>query len=245
MDLHDLQRQWDTFGETDPLWGVLSWPDKAGQRWQIEEFFATGQAEIAEVLAESARLGLEPARGAALDFGCGVGRLSQALAEQFAQVHGVDISPVMLEWARGYNRFGERCIYHLNARADLSTFPTASFDFIYSNITLQHMAPRYSRGYLAEFLRLLKPGGLLIFQLPSHPRARWRRLIQPLKGSALFRLYQRLRYGQQPIMEMYSIPQTQATRLLAAQGGRVAAVQPNTDADAHWFSFRYFVIKNA
>jgi hypothetical protein len=35
---------------------------------------------------------------------------------------------------------------------------------------LQHIVPEISEVYLREFVRLLKPGGLLVFQLPSHPR---------------------------------------------------------------------------
>ena len=44
--------------------------------------------------------GSPAARRSALDFGCGIGRLSQALAEHFDQVYGVDISPKMIELAR-------------------------------------------------------------------------------------------------------------------------------------------------
>ena len=38
---------------------------------------------------------------------------------------------------------------------------------VYSNIVLQHIHPHYSKQYLKEFLRVLKPGGMLVFQLPS------------------------------------------------------------------------------
>jgi SAM-dependent methyltransferase len=44
------------------------------------------------------------------------------------------------------------------------------FDFIYTNIVLQHMRPEYSKAYLKEFLRVLSPGGLLVFQLPTEMR---------------------------------------------------------------------------
>ncbi|WP_420485333.1 class I SAM-dependent methyltransferase [Iningainema tapete] len=106
-------------------------------------------------------------RKTALDFGCGVGRLSQAMVQYFETVHGVDISPSMLKLADKYNQHGSKCKYHLNDQDNLKLFPDNYFDFIYSKITLQHMEPQYSRRYIREFLRILAPQGLLIFQIPS------------------------------------------------------------------------------
>lgn len=243
MKLEELQEHWEKFGKDDPLWGILAWPDKAGRRWNLDEFFETGRQEIDEVLTYVDSLDLTWRRGSALDFGCGVGRLSQALARHFQTVEGVDISPAMIDLAEKYNQFGETCRYHLNEADDLSLFESGSFDFIYSNITLQHMHTRYSRRYLAEFLRLLTPTGVLIFQLPSAPKQRWRTLVQPFKSNPLFRLYQRLRYGDRPIMEMYGIEKRELLAFLAERGGRVVDVQADDSADVHWHSFRYCVTK--
>ena len=245
MKLEELQKNWNKFGSSDPLWGILAWPDKSENRWQIDEFFATGVREIDNVLAYVAGLALTVRLGTALDFGCGVGRLCQALAPHFDAVHGVDISPAMLALAEHYNQAGERCHYHLNERADLTLFGDRSFDFIYSNITLQHMQPRYSKAYMAEFVRVLAPGGVLIFQAPDRAK-RWRhRLLQPVKPTSIFRTYQKLRYGDKPVMDMYGVPRSEVVRLLAAHGGRVVDVQPDTSADALWYSYRYCVTKTA
>src|SRR5213075_3164955 len=131
------------------------------------EFFRTGVVEIDDVMAYVDRLGLKFARRAALDFGCGVGRLTQALCGHFDAAVGVDIAPSMIDKARAYNRHGERCRYSLNVSDDLSQFDDGQFDFIYSNIVLQHMLPRYSKKYVREFLRLLAPGGVAVLQLPT------------------------------------------------------------------------------
>jgi ubiquinone/menaquinone biosynthesis C-methylase UbiE len=81
---------------------------------------------------------VNPAR--ALDFGCGVGRLAQALLPRFERVDGVDIAPSMLELAARYNKDPARCVFHLNERADLALFPDRSFTFIYTSLVLQHVA---------------------------------------------------------------------------------------------------------
>ena len=73
----------------------------------------------------------------------------------------------MIELARELNRRGEQCRYVVNESDSLALFADSSFDFVYSNITLQHMAPELSRGYLGELVRVLRPRGLLVFQLPS------------------------------------------------------------------------------
>ena len=172
MRFASLKRHWERLGHNDPYWAVLTDPDKRGGRWDVAEFFRSGVAEIESVLDRATGLGTTPARGRALDFGCGAGRLTQAMAQHFASCDGVDISKPMLEIAQQHNRFPERCTYHLNASPDLSMFPSSTFDFAYSTLVLQHMEPRYSAHYVRELIRVMAPAGLLVFQLPSQ-RSMW------------------------------------------------------------------------
>jgi len=163
-----LKRHWERLGRRDPFWAVLTDRDKHRGGRDLEQFFRGGAEEIAGVLQRAERLGLAVSRRRALDFGCGVGRLTQAMADQFERCDGVDISASMLRAARRHDRHPGRCAYHLNVAPDLALFSDASFSFVYSTLVLQHMEPRYSRGYIRELLRVLAPGGLLVFQLPSH-----------------------------------------------------------------------------
>lgn len=167
--LEELQRTWDRLGAEDPLWAVLSYPERRGGRWDLEEFLATGRREIEALLARIEALGLDIGRRRALDFGCGVGRLTQALAAHFERCDGVDIAPSMIDHARRLNRFKERCHYHVNLRDDLSLFADGSFDLVYSRLVLVHVPPELSRRYVAELIRVTRPNGLAVFHLPSGP----------------------------------------------------------------------------
>ena len=167
MKLEELKKDWDALGRIDPMWAVLTHEDRRDRGWDEEAFFATGRTEIAGVLDDLERLGMPVRRERCLDFGCGVGRLTQALAEHFARCDGVDIAPSMLEAARRLNRHGDRIAFHQNDTDDLSLFPSGSFDFVYSNIVLQHVGPEAAKAYIREFVRALAPGGLALFQLPS------------------------------------------------------------------------------
>ncbi len=168
MQLEELQKHWDEFGKTDPLWAILTHPEKRGNQWDEDEFFATGQVEVGIVMRMVAEWAPGLAQERALDFGCGVGRLTQALCAYFDHCDGVDIAPSMIEQARAFNRYGERCAYHVNDRADLSLFPDDQFDLVLSLIVLQHIQPAYALAYVREFVRVLKPGGVVVFQLPHH-----------------------------------------------------------------------------
>ena len=86
------RRDWEQLAEVDPLWAILAAPDARGGRWKLDEFFATGEAEIAQVLEVASGLGYPERYEQALDFGCGVGRLTNALARRFGEVIGIDIS---------------------------------------------------------------------------------------------------------------------------------------------------------
>jgi 2-polyprenyl-3-methyl-5-hydroxy-6-metoxy-1,4-benzoquinol methylase len=168
LRLVDSRQYWDRHAAVDPLWTVLAFPDKSGGRWPLQEFMKTGEREIALLFHRFAELQLPLPRRYALDFGCGVGRLTQALARRHDRVAGADISPVMIDLARRLNRYPDRAEYLCTAASGLDTLRDQSFDCIYSNIVLQHVAPELSVPYLHEFFRLLEPNGLLVFQLPSH-----------------------------------------------------------------------------
>jgi SAM-dependent methyltransferase len=186
------QHYWDKHAAADPLWAVLSFADKSGGRWALDEFMGTGEREIALLFHRFAELQLRMPGRRALDFGCGVGRLTQALARRHQRVLGADISPVMIVTARRLNRYPERAEYLCTARAGLETLPDRSFDCIYSNIVLQHVAPETSVRYLHEFFRLLEPGGLLVFQLPSgRAGPRWRCRFSAARADVDSAQYQR------------------------------------------------------
>ena len=169
MELKDLKKNWDEFGKQDPLWSILTDPTKKGNKWTPEEFFKTGEEEIESVLTYLNSLGVAYPRNRALDFGCGVGRLTQALCYHFNECYGIDIAPSMIELAKTYNRYGSQCKYYINDSESMNIFESNYFDFIYSKIVLQHIRPEFTKNYLKEFMRIIAPGGLLVFQVPSEP----------------------------------------------------------------------------
>ncbi|MDR0182896.1 class I SAM-dependent methyltransferase [Lysobacter arvi] len=172
-NLKSVADTWETLAQIDPLWAVLSEPEKRGRRWDVAEFLETGEAEIRRLLADIDELGGLPAAQAALDFGCGVGRLSIPLSMRFDRVIGIDISPSMVENARRLARARPNVEFIVNPRDDLARLPDAAFDLVYSNIVLQHMDPALAAGYIAEFYRVARPGGFVVFQIPSHLTEEW------------------------------------------------------------------------
>lgn len=244
MDFKTLQDNWDKFGHTDPLWSILSMPNRKGNKWDIKEFFATGEKEVADLLAYLKAVQLSLPTGQALDFGCGIGRVTQPLCEHFEVCHGVDIAPSMIKMARELNQYGDRCQYHLNERQDLQQFADNTIDFIYCVITFQNMAPRYAKQYLQEFLRILAPHGLLIFQIPSEPR-HWRLKIKQQLPQPLLNLFYRIKYNNEPVMEMHGVPKEEIFSLLNQHQGRLLHIKEDHRAFEHWFSYQYFVTKGA
>lgn len=225
MSLKHVKETFEEAGRTDPMYAVLTVHDRRGGRWDPAEFFARGTKEIDAVLAYAQSAGITIARDDAFDFGCGVGRLTQALGDHFTRVTGVDISSSMIAEARGHNRHGERVRYQVNDVPDLSAFADGSFDFVYSNITLQHVPPEPALAYIREFVRIIRPGGTALFQV------RIGRLVRPGSLAAWFyrvkreywrRFWQRLR-GRIPY-EMHFVARSQVEEAIAAMKGRIVDV---------------------
>jgi SAM-dependent methyltransferase len=160
--LSGLKRDWESLAQRDALGAILTDESKSGGKWDVTEFMATGDAEIETVLQHLEAIGLQPdPGGAVLDFGCGVGRLTQALARRFRSCVGVDISQEMITQANALNHYGH-CRYVVSTTPPLP-FADESCSFLYSNLVLQHMARPFAVNYLREFTRLLASGGVLVF----------------------------------------------------------------------------------
>jgi 2-polyprenyl-3-methyl-5-hydroxy-6-metoxy-1,4-benzoquinol methylase len=210
--LQGLERTWETLAQADPMWAICTDPARAGRRWELSEFMATGETEIYTVMNRIRDLGVRlDFSGAALDFGCGVGRLTQPLAKRFKNCTGIDISATMIETARTLSSGFGNCQFRVNRAASLQMFEAESFSFVYSNIVLQHIAPRYAKRYIQEFIRVLRPGGALVFQTADSIRGRFLERL-----SARTRIRTRLKALFRPApMAMYFLPETKVRKLLA------------------------------
>ncbi|MGQ5259129.1 class I SAM-dependent methyltransferase [Micromonospora sp. ZYX-F-536] len=241
MNLNDVRRDWTKLGTEDPLWAVLVQPGKRGRRWDVEEFLATGRADVEETVDWLGQLGLPTHWGKVLDFGCGAGRLSQALALHADMVVGVDIAPSMLETARQLDRGAGNIRFVLNDAPDLSQFPDGHFDLVYSALVLQHLPRPAIDRYLAEFLRVLRPGGIAVVGLPTEPARTAKGIIWQVVPFRLISWAQRRLLNYPAPMSMTAVPHTEMVRLMAAHGGGIVAQRPDLPYTEDWVCTRYAV----
>jgi SAM-dependent methyltransferase len=224
--LERQQRDWQDLARLDPLWAIASTPEKRFGGWDEDAFMASGRRKVASLMERLDRLGLPRRRERALDFGCGVGRLTLPLAGEFESVTGVDIAPAMIEQARDRAAGLPGVRFVLNEREDLEALAGERFDLVYTGLVLQHLPSRgLALRYLSGLARLVAPGGALVAQLPVAIALRLRLQLGWRAYDALRRLgvsgellYRRLRL--QPI-RMTCVPRPDVERCLADAGLRI------------------------
>lgn len=241
-EFEQLRSTWETLGDDDPCWAILSWRGKRG-KWKREEFFETGRTEISELVNRLKFFGLTPGEGPVLDFGCGIGRLVLAFAQHFDIVHGVDIASSMVDRARALNPFGERVTYHVNQRTDLSLFPDSTFRLVHSHLVLQHIPPECSKAYIAEFCRVLKPGGMAAFQIPSHQAVTLKTVAERVLPRSATDLLKRTKNRQEASMDMYGIPQEEVQAILKRGSLRIVYIDVPANPINGWNNRWYFAQK--
>lgn len=156
---------WEWFGKNQPYFSVLVEAKYKNEQFNEEakkDFFSTGKAYVDFILRTiKEHFDTNFTRKRALDFGCGVGRLTIPLSAACKQVVGVDASPSMLEEAtKNAKEMGAENIEFLLADDNLSQLGSEGFDFINSFIVFQHIP--LDRGYrlLRRLLSLLNEGGI-------------------------------------------------------------------------------------
>lgn len=244
MSLKHVQKTYEYAGMSDPLYATLSTEVQKDNKRSVEEFFATGQRDISNAIQHIAALGLKIQRDRAMDFGCSVGRLSQAMCNEFAEVVGVDISSTMIDRANEYNKFGGQCQYRINTTDDLAQFEDSSFDFVYSYISLQHSPPEASSKYIAEFFRILRPGGVALFQIPSGPRHEPGSMgakLYSFRHGPFRRFWKRIR-GRLPV-EMHYIHQSLVEDIIRNNGGRLIDARQYGSVHRNRISMQYCAVR--
>ncbi|MEN6292829.1 MAG: class I SAM-dependent methyltransferase, partial [Methanobacterium sp.] len=221
MDFEDLKKNWNGLAKNNALWAIKT----EKKEWGFEEFFKTGIIDIDNLINNLNTLKINISNNKALDFGCGVGRLTQGLSNYFECVYGVDISKTMINKANEFNinEFNNKCIFLLNESETLALFDDDEFDLVYSNITLQHMDPKYSKSYVEEFLRITKPDGVIVFNIASEARG-----INKFKFNfvrKIFTPFLKLYYGE--IMENYIVKENEIMEIVETHGGIVINIIKN------------------
>ena len=165
--LQAMRAEWNQRAQEDASYYVAF-----GRRNQCDdEFFASAADVLRALRTELKRRSMAHwSAGSALEIGCGPGRLMRPLSASFAEIHGLDVSDEMIRRAQVNLKGVSNAHLHHTENSDLSQFGGESFDFVYSYAVFQHIPSKeVVLGYLAEAVRVMKPGGLFVFQISGLP----------------------------------------------------------------------------
>jgi SAM-dependent methyltransferase len=250
---------WEQLGRKNPLGAILT-VDNEMADWNIGEFLATGRADVSRFMSDFERLSPNTPRTRLLDFGCGVGRVTRVFADGFDEVVGVDVAPTMIEWARSLHADCGRCTFLVNRAPDLKCFASASFSVVYSRIVLQHIRTGIVERYIPELIRVLQPGGALMFQLPevhsvdslrTFERAAVVGTLKQRLPKGVVLAWRRLKYALltraagSAKMEMFGMDRDEVEGHIRDAGGVLLEAKPDDSHGPVGNGFEYWVTKPA
>jgi SAM-dependent methyltransferase len=165
--MRDTDADWTAISAREPHFGVLT-----NERYlaanltaeAVEDFYSTGTGDVAVIVEELRRRWPDFSPTAAIDFGCGVGRLSLAMLAHAAEVVGVDVAPAML--LRATER-AKKVGAHLTFTDQIPD----SADWVMSHIVFQHIPPARGLKLLEKLLATLPVGGFASLQFTIHRAA--------------------------------------------------------------------------
>lgn len=163
-----IQETWRKLGDDRPHWSVLSADRFLPESIEShrDEFYASGLSDVALIanVLDSNRIDINGVRSV-VEYGCGVGRVTPYLADNFPIVTAIDISASHLAMAHA------QCAGRRGVKFQLAQLPgfgmAEPFDLWFSYIVLQHNPPPVIARILARAFELLAPSGVAIFQVPT------------------------------------------------------------------------------
>ena len=225
-----IQSSWEILGREKPHWSVLTQDEYLPQniKSNINRFFETGNSGISSLSHALSRSNRVLRReGTCVELGCGVGRVTFALAKQFRDVTGIDVSRCHLSIAESYkvnNEVKNVTLLLMESLATLESLP--SFDFLYSTMVLQHNPPPLIDRMLRILFKKINDGGLIYFQVPV-AREGYSFSIDAYLQSI----------ENKKTMEMHVFPQVHLFKLLDDCGLQLLDLQRDNAAGPNFHSF--------
>lgn len=154
------------WGETDPLYAVATCPERnkdGASPWSNDDFYALGKSDWEDFRARWAQYGM--GLDSCVEIGCGAGRITHHMAQDFGVVHAFDVSEHMLEYAREHVR-GRNVEFQRTKGASLPVFD-CSVESVFSCHVFQHFdSLEVARQYFLESFRILCEGGTIMIHVP-------------------------------------------------------------------------------
>jgi SAM-dependent methyltransferase len=131
-------------------------------------FWSSGE-EVLEYMLDALDVQLRP-EDHVVEIGCGLGRMTRALATRCAGVQAIDVSPEMIARARDLNPQLDNVDWIVGDGRSLKPIPDGSADAAHSHVVFQHIPdPEITLGYVREMGRVLRPGGFAFFGISTKP----------------------------------------------------------------------------
>jgi SAM-dependent methyltransferase len=230
-----VAKQWTLLGEDDPHWSVLT--DESFRSHNLDEatldrFRESGAFELELLERIEARTQVPGSRGVCIELGCGVGRITRHLATRFEKVIAVDISPGNLRLCREYmaevGLTNVETVLVQNLQ-DFESLPEA--DYFYSVIVLQHNPPPIQKAILRRIFSLLRPGGGVLFQVPT--------LLEGYEFVAAQYLE-----VPPPVMEVHCLPRSVVLAEMQDHGIRIVDMMPDART-GEFGSYTFYGVKRS
>jgi SAM-dependent methyltransferase len=161
-----MRRFWDRRARERAMWFINSSLDFRSP--DTADFWESGETDLQVTLdgVGASFTGTERV----LEIGCGIGRMTRALARRSASILGIDVSDEMVARARHALSDLENVELQVGNGTDLSDLASGCFDTCYSYVVFQHIPdPAITCRYIAEMGRVLRPGGWALFQVSDTP----------------------------------------------------------------------------
>lgn len=164
-----MRRDWDQRARENHRHYIVN----SRTEWSDEDFARSGEATLSHyVLTDMGNVcrGKSPDAMRVLDFGCGAGRVTRAMARVFGEVHGVDISPEMVGLAQAQVGCLPNVHIHLYNGVDLDVLGNLMFDFAFSFSVFHHVPGKgLIENCVREVGKHLLPGALFKFEVQGAP----------------------------------------------------------------------------
>lgn len=228
-----VKAAWTHLGEVSPHHSVIT-DDRyrpENLNGSIEQFWSSGRAEAERVVRMIQAHGVSPQGKVCVEYGCGVGRVTWALAKSFGRVVAYDISANHLKLAR--ERVAGQGLQNVTLVQCADSFleNLQLCDVFYSQIVFQHNPPPIIAALIRSALKALNPGGIAIFQVPTYcvgysfDAKRW------LEDDSALN------------MEMHCIPQTKVFEIMLSEGCIPLEVREDGATGDRRFLSNTFVLK--